>query len=164
MSADLSSFRGTRIYLDTMMPYAFLRGVEAEIRLLFDRIERGEITAHTSVLTLDELAYRLLLALVRDRYDDSPLDRLRSDEARLVSEFYPVLLPRLADLAAFPNLSVESIGLADWAVASQVMERYGLRPRDALHVATMERLGCLDLASNDDHFDRVPGIRRFYTQ
>jgi predicted nucleic acid-binding protein len=39
--------------------------------------------------------------------------------------------------------------------------KYHVRPRDALHFAAMQRIGCFDLASNDHHFDQVPQIRRF---
>lgn len=57
MSTPLSAFSSGHIYLDTMMPYALLRGIAPEVRRFFDRIERGEVTAHASVLVFDELAY-----------------------------------------------------------------------------------------------------------
>jgi predicted nucleic acid-binding protein len=38
---------------------------------------------------------------------------------------------------------------------------YLLRPRDGLHLAAMQQIPCLDLASTDPHFDRVPHIQRF---
>lgn len=41
------------------------------------------------------------------------------------------------------------------------MMQYHLRPRDALHWAAMQRVGCFDLASSDQRFDRIPHIRRF---
>lgn len=43
----------------------------------------------------------------------------------------------------------------------QNMLNYPLKSRDALHLATMQRLGCFNLASNDYHFDVVPAIQRF---
>jgi predicted nucleic acid-binding protein len=161
MSERLSSFRGSRIYVDTMIPYALLRGIDLGVRLFFDRVECGEITAHASVLVFDELAYRLLLALIRGHYGQSPLNMLRKGEETMMAEFYPTLLPKLADLAAFPNLVVETVGLGDWTLAQQLMARHALRPRDAMHLATMVRIGCLDLASNDSHFDRAEKVRRF---
>ena len=145
------------------MPYALLRGIGPEAKRLFERVEGGEVTAQASVLVLDELAYRLLLALIKDHYPCSPLDVLRRQEASLMAEFYPMLLPRLAELASFPNLVIESLGTRVWALAQQIMLRYALKPQDALHLATMKRIGCLDLASNDSDFDRVPDIRRYCT-
>jgi predicted nucleic acid-binding protein len=56
MSKLLESFAGDRLYLDTMIPYALLRGIDPAAQTLFARIETGKITAYTSVLTFDELA------------------------------------------------------------------------------------------------------------
>lgn len=86
MTVPLREFRGNAIYLDTMVPYALLRGIDEEVKRFFERIEGGEIQAYTPVLTFDELAYRLILALVRDRYDGSPLDLLRQREEELLNE------------------------------------------------------------------------------
>jgi len=127
MSLTLDCFTGAAVYLDTMLPYALLRGVEPAAKALFERIEQGALTAYTSALTFDELAYRLLLALIRDHYGGAPLDLLRADEVRPIAE----------------------------------MVDYAIRPRDALHYAAMQRVGCLDLASHDAHFDRIPLLRRF---
>ena len=78
MSRSLISFSGTAIYLDTMVFYALVRNIEPDaVKALFRRIERAQITAFTSVLTFDELAYRLLLALIRDRHEGHPVDHLR---------------------------------------------------------------------------------------
>lgn len=72
MTAPLSTFAGDVIYLDTMLPYALLRGIDPAVKSFFNRIERGAFLAYTSALTFDELAYRLLLALTRDHY--APLE------------------------------------------------------------------------------------------
>ena len=76
MTAPLAAFTGSVIYLDTMLPYMLLRGVDPAVKHFFKRIEEGDFAAYTSALTFDELAYRLLLALIKDRYGSSPLDRL----------------------------------------------------------------------------------------
>jgi hypothetical protein len=68
MSGSLQGFTGAAIYLDTMLPYALLRGVDAAARTFFERIELGAVNAYTAALSFDELAYRLLLALIRDHY------------------------------------------------------------------------------------------------
>lgn len=80
MTALLSAFAGERLYIDTMLPYLLLRGADPTVQPFFRRLEHGELIAHTSALTLDELAYRLLLAFIKDRYSGSPLERLRDEE------------------------------------------------------------------------------------
>lgn len=115
MSEPLASFSGNMLYLDTMIPYALLRGIDPAAYTLFARIEAGELQAYTSVLTFDELAYRMLLALIRDRHGGSPLDRLRDQEAQVIAEFYPQLAPHLARLRDFPNLVLVDVTSLDVA-------------------------------------------------
>jgi predicted nucleic acid-binding protein len=59
MSRPLTDFSGDALYLDTMIPYALLRGIDPAAQTLFTRIQAGEFLAYTSVLTFDELTYRL---------------------------------------------------------------------------------------------------------
>lgn len=161
MSEPLADFTGTALYLDTMIPYALLRGIDPAARDLFARIEAGELRAYTSVLTFDELAYRLLLALIRDRYGGSSLERLRDDEAHMIAECYPQIAPHLAQLRAFPNLFLLDVTPSDLEMMDEGMRLYHLHPRDALHLAAMQKGGCFDLVSHDSDFDRVPMVRRY---
>ncbi len=164
MAVSLVDFNESVVYLDTMMLYVFVRA-EAKakpiLQSFFNSIEQGRITAYTSVLTFDELAYRLLLAAIRDKYPGSALDRLRDEEQKMVTEFHPAIMPTLRLLRQFPNLILLDVSADDADSMFDLMERYALRPRDALHVAAMQKAGCEAIASNDPHFDRVPSLRRF---
>jgi predicted nucleic acid-binding protein len=162
MSRSLTSFTGTSLYLDTMVFYALVRNIDPEIvKVLFRRIERAQITAFTSVLTFDELAYRLLLALIRDRHEGHPLDHLRSNEVELIATYYPLVAAEVERLQTFPNLVVLDLTLTDLENMHDLILKHHLRPRDALHLATMNKCRCQNLASNDADFDRVSGIQRF---
>ena len=161
MSLTLSRFTGRTICLDTMLPYALLRGVDPAAEGFFARIEKGTLFAYTSALTFDELAYRFLLALIKDRYGGSPLDRLRAYEERLITEFAPIVSPELHRLRNFPHLTVVDVTAFDVDLMNQAMTQYAIRPRDALHFAAMQRITCFDLASHDQHFDRIPQVRRY---
>lgn len=154
-------FQEKTVYLDTMLPYAFLRGIDPEVKKFFQMIENGETQAYTSVLTFDELAYRLILALIKDQYPGSPLDNLRTNEVKYLSEFVPPIVAQLEHLRGFPNLHVLDVPNTDLNIAFDAMVKYQLRPRDALHYAAMQQVSCLNLASNDLHFDRIPDITRF---
>ncbi len=160
MTTSLNAFSGQRIYLDTMLPYALLRGVDLAAKAFFDRVARGELTAYTSALTFDELAYRFVLALIKDRYGGSPLDALRAQEEKLLAEFAPRVVGALRQLREMPNLAVVDILASDVDRMNEALSKYHLRPRDALHYAAMLRMDCLDIASMDPHYDRVPTIRR----
>jgi predicted nucleic acid-binding protein len=161
MTLRLNEFAGRAIYLDTMMPYLLLRGVDEEIKHFFLRIERGNIIAYTSILTFDELAYRLLLAFIKDRYGGSPLEHLRREENKLMTEFSKTVAVSLLRLRELPHLVVLDVLSTDLTALTEGMIQYHLRPRDALHLAAMRRAGCFDLASNDAHFDGIPHIHRY---
>ena len=161
MTAPLGAFTGSVIYLDTMLPYMLLRGVDPAVKHFFKRIEEGDFAAYTSALTFDELAYRLLLALIKDRYGSSPLDRLRDAEEEMLAEFAPAVVVLLRRLQELPHLTILDVSVSDLETMNEAMGRHRLRPRDGLHLAAMQQISCLDLASTDPHFDRVPQIRRF---
>jgi predicted nucleic acid-binding protein len=160
MATSLSSFTGNTIYIDTMIPYMLLRGI-SEAQPLFERLERGEVLAYTSVLTFDELGYRLILALIKDHYEGSPLEFLRDQEEKMLAEFASTVSSLLKRLRGYTNLTVLDVLVSDLDVMNEVMPQYRLRPRDALHYAAMQRVGCLNLASNDPDFDHIPMIKRY---
>jgi predicted nucleic acid-binding protein len=96
----------------------------------------SKIDARTCCLTLDELAWAVM----------------RRKDARTAANACKTALS-LRDLHVVP------VGYGDmWAMARE-MEALGLRPRDALHLAVMKRLGEKSIVSEDIHFDEV-GVKR----
>jgi predicted nucleic acid-binding protein len=161
MSQPLTDFVGRELYLDTMIPYTLLRGVDLAAQTLFEQIQRGRFQAYTSVLTFDELAYRLLLASIREQYSGSPLEYLRDNERKAIAEFYPPIAARLEQLQSFPNLSLVDLRASDVAGMNEYALQYQLRPRDALHLVAMQKCECFNLVSQDSDFDRVPIVHRY---
>lgn len=161
-SQPLSDFTGQSLYLDTMIFYIFLRTTEPAAKALFAQIETGDIHAYTSVLTFDELTYRLLLGLIRDHYPGSPLEKLRAEEKSMLAEFSPQLAPLLKQLLAYVHLQPVDVTTADVLRMSEYMQQHHLRPRDALHLAAMQTCGCRALLSHDADFDHVPDIQRYH--
>ena len=153
----------SRCYLDTNFVYAHLRSkrggtlgpVEAwRANVLSEMDGAGVISS----LVVDELAYRLILAWLRDDGDSDPLSTYRS-EARSVML---AMRRRLTTTwRAVDSLSLE-LQPTDHAVtdsAKALMSRPGLPPRDAFHAAHALAAGCTLIASTDPDFDRVPGLR-----
>lgn len=161
MIPPLATFSEESIYLDTMIPYGLLRGLDPAIKTFFQALEAGNFQAFTSVLAFDELAYRLLLALIKDKYPGSPLDQLRQNETQRLAEFGSAVATQLDHLRHFPNLVLLPVDSGDLVQMSKALTQYHLRPRDGLHLAAMHKVACFNLASNDHHFDQVPYIRRF---
>jgi predicted nucleic acid-binding protein len=161
MARPISDLVDPAIYLDTNAFYYFLRGVTPAAQSLFHAIQVGSYQAYTSVLTFDELAYRILLALIRDKYGNSPQDRLRQAEHTIIAEFYPQVAQRLEQLQNYPNLHLVDVTASDLDMMHRLILQYHLRPRDGLHLAAMYQCGCLTIVSQDADFDHVPGIQRY---
>lgn len=155
----------SRCYLDTNFIYAHLRAkrggtlgpVEAwRVRVLSEMDDGGGVI---SALVLDELAYRLVLAWLRDDGDDDPLSTFRKDtevamrsvRSRLASTW------RSVDFLA---LELQPASHAVVERAKSLMSQPGLAPRDAFHAAHALEAGCDLIASSDTGFDLVSGLTR----
>jgi len=97
-----------------------------------------EIDAKTCCLTIDELAWVVLK---------------RVDNVTAVRACRAVLSLR--------DLDVVSIEYGDMWKTVELMETFGLRPRDAVHLAIMKRLGEKTITTEDTHFDiKNFGVKR----
>ena len=153
----------SRCYLDTNFVYAHLRSkrggtlgpVEAWRTRVLNEMEGDGVI---SGLVVDELAYRLILAWLRDDGDSDPLSTYRTD-ARTVMH---AMRRRLAATwRALDSLSLELRPTEHSVIdrAKSLMSRPGLSPRDAFHAAHALAAGCTLIASGDPDFDQVSGLR-----
>jgi hypothetical protein len=123
---------------------------------------RGDIGAYTSILTMDELFYRLLLARIKDVYKRNPLDVLREDTSGAIAKCGAEIEAALRRLVRLPHLQLTAVLEDDFPQMLINITAFGLLPRDALHVAVMQRLGLNEIATDDADFDRVPWLRRHW--
>lgn len=154
-----------KVYVDTNVLYMYLRADAVHlptIESFLRRVIRGEIAAYVSVLTLDELYYRLLLALVKERTGRNPLDVLRGDLPGVVLKYCDQISGTLKKLIGLPNIVQLGVEAGDFEGMLDNVSRFALLPRDAFHVALMQRLGLVAIASDDMDFDRVDGIERHW--
>jgi len=154
-----------RVYVDTNVLYMYLRADPVylpTIERFLQRVVQGDIVAYVSLLTMDELYYRLLLALVREGTGRNPLDVLRDDVPGTVARYGGGITTVLHKLMGLPNLTLVGIEPVDFERMLENITRFALLPRDALHVSVLQRLGMSALASDDTDFDRVAGIERHW--
>lgn len=111
-----------------------------------------------SALVLDELAYRLILAWLREDGVADPLTKYRTEPHATMRAVRRRLIKTWT--------AVDSLALEFWptdravvARAQDLMAKPGLGPRDAFHAAHALVAGCDLLASTDPAFQRVPGLR-----
>ncbi len=66
----------------------------------------------------------------------------------------------IEDIYAVPYLDIREVGGSIPLDALDIIEKYGLKPRDAFHAAVMKDLALSEIVSDDSDFDRVEWIRR----
>ena len=153
------------VYVDTNVLYMFLRADPVHLptlRAFLGRVVRGAIAAFVSVLVLDELFYRLLLARVKDATVRNPLDVLRENLPGAIAEHSSGITMAIRQLIALPHLELAGVDTSDFNRMLDNIEAFSLLPRDALHVAIIRRLGLAAVASDDKDFDRVDGLERHW--
>lgn len=155
----------SRYYLDTNFVYAHLRTPSSTASKQIERWRESVATqvetdgGVISALVLDELAYRLILAWLRDDGVEDPLTRYRAEPQSTMR----AMRERLT--ATWRALDVLALELwhTDQTVVEQakaLMEEPGLSPRDAFHAAHALTAGCSAIASTDPAFDLVPNLNR----
>lgn len=154
----------SRCYLGTNFLYAHLRSkrggtlgpVEAWRVCVLD--ELGDGAGVISGLVLDELAYRLVLAWLRDDGDRDPLSTFRADARSAMQAMRRRLSTAWRAVDSLP-LELQPTEHTVVVGAKALMARPGLPPRDAFHAAHALAAGCDLIASSDADFDRVPGLQ-----
>lgn len=155
----------SRCYLDTNFLYLHLRSPSARASETFENWRRraiGELGPDNGVisaLVLDELAYRLILAWLRDDGEADPLSAYRADTPRAMRSIRKRLT---GTWEAIERLSLE-LQQTDQSVvdrAKSAMARQNLSPRDAFHAAHALAAHCTVIVSSDDAFDRIRPLER----
>jgi predicted nucleic acid-binding protein len=101
------------------------------------KVQQGEEEAATCSLTLDEVLYK-------SRKHRTLEDSLRAAEAIL----------------SFPNLAILPVDADVVGGAIDLIRRYRLLPRDAIHASSALSRGIGVIYSEDDDFDGVRGLKR----
>jgi predicted nucleic acid-binding protein len=153
----------SRCYLDTNFLYAHLRSAPSQEPGPIDRWRKSVSSQVAddggviSALVLDELAYRLILAWLRDDGTQDPLGTYRAEPQPTMRAVRQRLT---ATWQAVDLLSLE-LWPTDRAVVAQaqaLMAKPGLSPRDAFHAAHALAATCSLIASTDTAFEQVPGL------
>lgn len=154
----------SRCYLDTNFIYVHLRSEGADTPPALEAWRDRVLTEVTvdggviSALVLDELAYRLIFAWLRDDGVKDPLSRYRED-ARTVMHSARSRLISVWSTVDSLSLELQPTDLGVVEQARSLMARPGLGPRDAFHAGHARVAGCEVIASTDAAFDDVPGLR-----
>ena len=106
-------------------------------RELLLKVEKGELKAYTSTLTWDEVVWVIAKTLGREE---------GTSQGR--------------KLLGFPNLEFIDIDKQTLSTAQMLLDKYNLRPRDSLHIASALNKNIKTIISDDEDFDKVTEITR----
>jgi predicted nucleic acid-binding protein len=101
------------------------------------KIEKGEISAHTSTLTWEEVVWVVGKLLSRD-------DGINQGKK----------------LLGFPNLEFINVDEGILTLAQNLLNKYKLSPRDSIHAASAVSRKIKAVISDDKDFDQVKEITR----
>ena len=120
-----------------------------------DRIESGEITGITSILTISETIHKLSIIELSSKMEKRPVSIIRlvkKDPSLLDTLDIPYMA---ADDMMNMNLEIVSFSDLIFAKALKFMKRHRLMSNDAVHLATMRKYGATNIATNDRDFERI---------
>lgn len=150
------------IYLDTnaFYFYFFVDTIHSpSIKKIFEKIEKGEENGLTNCLTLDELAYVVLLRSIEKKYKEVHPAKTLREKPEVMSEFLPKIKEMFGTIFSFSNLTIADTNKDLMAVIPQIMEKL-LLPRDCIHYQTMKDFDCKKILSTDPDFDKLEDIIR----
>lgn len=101
------------------------------------KIAKGDLSAATSLLTWDEIVW-----VIR---------KLMSSE---------VAIKEGKKFLQFPNLEMLEIKRSVIIQAQEIVNKYYIKPRDAIHVASAIDNGIKEIISDDSGFDKIKEITR----
>ncbi len=128
------------IYLDANIFIYALGNIDNKTKAcikILDKIANAEIEAYTSLLTWDEFLYVIKKQMSREK--------ATSESKKFLN---------------FPNLNFIEVDEAVVFKAQQLVSKYNLKPRDAIHAASALVNDVKEIISDDPDFDKVKEIKR----
>jgi predicted nucleic acid-binding protein len=163
VAQPLAAFHGSVIYLDAVILVAFMDSQSpwhaACRQFLYRAVDPFQpIRLVTATLTIDETVFVLLEELVqRAPYG---VTRSRGQYLRAHPDVVRALMASVDQWVQnwLGVVSLEPVLAEDVTTMRQAILATGLLPRDSIHLAVMRRLGITAVASDDEDFERQPGI------
>ena len=130
-----------KLFLDANL-VIYLNTVTGEQRPIIDRFFKGLLREHlfTNMLVLDEALY------VSRRQYAVP---------------YAMTMTFLRR-AFIPYAEIIPIAEEDLQATERYLADYNVKPSDAIHLATMDKVGITSIVSEDEELDAVKGIKRVW--
>jgi len=101
------------------------------------KVAEGKLEASTSSLTWDELVWSVRKILGNE-----------------------IALQKGQKFLEFPNLKILNVNQEVIGEAQRILEKYNIKPRDAIHASCAIRNNIKEIASDDPDFDKISELKR----
>ncbi len=151
---------GSLCFIDTnILVYHFVENprFSQDCRRFLGRVVAGEITAVSAAAVVADVVHKVMAeeARLRHAIDSGVVTFLQRHPAEITQLTAFVEAARQLERLPIRLLAVDLTIIRE---AAELAQQHGLLTNDATIVALMQRHGITHLATNDDDFDRVPGI------
>lgn len=151
----------TRILIDTNI-FLYSIGEHPEYSKdcdqFFDRVSEGEIVGITSVIVLNELIHKLMIAEIAEKKEMNPADvtrYIKNNKKELANlEAYDIL----EDIGDNYNLEIVNPTQGDFRRPTKLMKEEFLLSNDTLHLSVMKREDVRSIATDDPDFETINNI------
>lgn len=124
-----------------------------------DKIQKKGTIIVLSNLGLDEIWYALLKALAIRDYKKEWADKLREPE--VIKDYMDKIDEVTNKIMELPRLFMVEITFERTLGAQELMRKYGLLPRDAIHASACVASGVETMVTTDADFARVKELKVF---
>ncbi len=138
---------------------------QAYCRTLLQKVESGEVNGVTSVMVLDEVLFKMLIAEASQQYNVplGQVPRFLKGDPDKISTLHQSW-NNIERIQTISNLWISDISAADFSESVALAQRYNLLPHDALHLAVIKRAGITSIITSDADFDAVDWVTVFKPQ
>ncbi len=154
-----------KIFIDSsIFLKLFLDEVNAnKAQELLEAVETNKLLGYTTPIVLEEIMFKLIFAKASDALGTSSIWKIRKAilSKKKVKEACITTINTFLDYVEYMTgrgLRIEHVTYEDWRRSIEFIERYGLLPADALHLAVALRIKADAIATFDEDFKRVKEV------
>lgn len=156
--------KDSKIFIDAnIFVYHFCKGSKFNRSWteFLSRVEASEVQAFTSIMIVQEVTHRLMML------EASAFVDIETKKLPKYLKAHPELVKKLKFHLIVPkaisglNINLLPVDLSIIARSQEMKTRYGFLSNDALVLQVMQEYGIINLASNDNDFDRVEWLKLY---
>ncbi|MEM3615115.1 MAG: PIN domain-containing protein [Candidatus Methanomethylicia archaeon] len=131
---------------------------------ILENIEYSKVLGYITPLILEEVIFKLIFAEASSRLNTTNIWSIRNElkenrALRIECIKIAKKFVEYIDHLSMKGLRIEGVFFNDWIKSIEYIEKYGLLPADALHLAVARRLEINVIATFDEDFKVIDEIK-----